>query len=173
MLLRFPKMWFLNVFCRFFSPDFFRWSGDANGNIRWTGHWTGFGSLVNPDLSVLPWLLLLLLAFSLWKKSGRGRRAVVYLSLAIIGVLTALTVVTTCFMSFQALEGFNTFGELMIDFSSANEVGRYFFPFMVAWFLAIATIWFDDPQPQSSLNLPNGPRANASPSRAAPAKKQR
>ncbi len=173
MLHRFPRMWFLNVFCRFFSPDFFNWSGDANGNIQWTGHWTGFGGLVNPDLSVLPWLLLLLLAYSLWKKPGRGRRAIVYLSLVIIGVLTALTVVTTCFMSLQALEGFNTFGEEMISFSGTNQVGRYFFPFFVAWFLAVASIWFDDPQPLPSTPTPNSPRNPASPGRATPSKKRR
>ncbi|MGD0743613.1 MAG: hypothetical protein ABSA45_00510 [Verrucomicrobiota bacterium] len=173
MLHRFPKMWFLNIFCRFFSPDFFNWSGDANGNIHWTGHWTGFGGLVNPDLSVLPWLLLLLLALSLWRKPGRGRRAIVYLGLAIIGVLTALTVVTTCFMSLQAGEGFRSFGELMIDFSGANEVGRYFFPLMVAWFLAVASIWFDDPQPSLAANAPNSARDNPLPGGATPSKKRR
>jgi len=155
MLHRFPRMWFLNIFCRFFSLDFFHWSADGNGNLQWIGHWTGLSSLVNPELSVLSWVLLLLAAFSLWKKPGRGRLTVAYLSLVTLAVLTFLTVVTTGYLSLQALEGVHTFGELMVGFVGTS-IGRYFYPFITACFLGIVAIWLIDrtPPPAPSPLIP-------------------
>ena len=168
MAHRFPNVWFLNVSCRFFSPDFFHWSGDSDGRIRWIGHWTGLSSLVNPGLSVLPWLLLFLLAISIWKKTGRARSAIACLSLTIVGVLTVLSIVITCFLSLQSLEGFHTFGGLMVDFSGPGEVGRYYYPFFVAWFLGMIAVWF--PQEKTPITQPVEPKAAVG---AAPRQKRR
>lgn len=164
-LHRFPQTWFLNVLGRFFNSDFFHWQ-PANGNhLQWAGKWTGPGSFVNEQLAVLPWLLLVLLALSLWK--GRARLALGSLTAVILGVFTILSFAISCIPIMQ--------GDLsnVIDFSGSNQVGRYYFPFFAAWFLAVAASWFDNPQPQSSVNVPNTPRAQAAPRREAPAKKQR
>lgn len=148
MLERFPNVWFLNVFNRFFSQKFFHWGADSDGHIRWDGEWTGLDSFFNQELAVLPWLLLFLLGVSFWFKTGASRRALLYLSMAIVGVLTVLTVVITCFLTLQAADGVHHFGELISDFSS-NVVGRYSYPFFVAWFLGTVLLWFpasqDDP----------------------------
>jgi len=147
MLHRLPRVWFLNVFCRFFDTDFSHWSADSDGKLQWLGHWTGFGSLVNPELSVLPWLLLVLAAFTLWKKPGRGRLTVICLSLVTLGVFTALSIVSTGYLSLQAREGIHHFGEQIVGFSG-SVVGRYFYPFVTACSLGIATIWLIDRTPR-------------------------
>jgi hypothetical protein len=162
-LHRFPQAWFLNVFGRFFNSDFFHWLS-ANGNhLQWAGKWTGPGSFVNEQLTVLPWLLLILLALALWK--GRARLALGSLTVVMLGVFTVLSFVIACLPAMQSdLSN-------VIDFSTGNQVGRYYFPFFAAWFLAVAVIWFDDPQPSPSATAPNSPRDNPPPSRAMPPQK--
>ena len=156
-LHRFPQTWFLNIFGRFFNSGFFHWQPGNHDHLQWTGKWTGFGGLVNEQLSVLPWLLLILLALAWWKR--RGRLALGSLTVVIIGVFTVLALVIACLPRMQ--------GDLAkaIDFSSSNEVGRYSYPFFAAWFLAVAAIWFDDPQSSQPSSPPNTPRASAAPSR--------
>lgn len=53
LLHRFGQMWFLNVFARFFSPDFFQWQA-VDDHLQWTGHWGGWNSFANAQLSILP-----------------------------------------------------------------------------------------------------------------------
>ncbi|MGA3284859.1 MAG: hypothetical protein ABSD57_10440 [Verrucomicrobiota bacterium] len=164
-LHRFPQAWFLNVFGRFFNSDFFHWQS-ANGNhLQWAGKWTGLGGFVNEQLTVLPWLSVILLALAWWQR--RARLALGSLSVVMLGVFTVLSFVIACLPRMQ--------GDLanVIDFSTSNQVGRYYFPFFAAWFLAVAAIWFDDPQPSPSAATPNSPRDHPSPGRATPPKKQR
>ena len=149
MLHRLPDVWFLNFSCRFFDPEFFHWSADTNGNLKWLGHWTGLGSLINPELSILPWLLLVLAAFTLWKKPGRSRLAIVCLGLATVAFATALAIVTTGYLSLQAREEVHNFGELMVGFST-SVVGRYLYPFTTACFLGLVAIWLVDRTPPSA-----------------------
>jgi len=167
MLHRLPRIWFLNIGCRLFDPDFFHWSADANGNLQWLGHWSGLGGLVNPELSVLPWLLLVLAVFTLWMKPGHSRLTVIYLCLVTIVFFTALAIVTTGYLSLQAREEVHNFGELMVGFSS-SVVGRYFYPFIAACFLGLVAIWLVDripppaPTPSNTAkktgNAPNARR---------------
>ena len=120
---------------------------------------------MNEQLSVLPWLLLILLALALWK--GRARLALGSLAIVMLGVLTVLSFAIVCLPRMQ--------GDLanVIDFSSSSNAGRYSYPFFAAWFLAVASAWFDNPQPPQPVNLPNTPRASAPPGRVLPSKKQR
>ena len=82
---------------------------------------------MNEQLSVLPWLLLALLVFTLWK--GRARLALDCLSLVMVGVFTILS------LAIASLPRMQSQVVRMIDFSTANQVGRYFYPFLAAWFL--------------------------------------
>jgi hypothetical protein len=159
---RFPQAWFLNVCGRFFNSDFFHWQSGDGDHLQWMGKWTGLGSLVNDQLTVLPWLLLVLLALALWK--GRARLVLGSLTLVIFGVFTVLSLVTACLSNVQSdLSN-------VIDFSTTADMGRYCYPFFAAWFLAVAAVWFDDALFSRPASAPNAPRAEPPTSRAVPAK---
>ena len=163
-LYRFHQTWFLNIFGRFFNNGFFHWLPGNHDHLQWAGKWIGFDGFVNEQLAVLPWLVVILLALAWWK--GRGRLALGSLTVVIIGVFTVLAFVIACLPRMQ--------GDLTnaIEFSTSNEVGRYSYPFFAAWFLAVAAIWFDDPQPLPSATTPHPPRDNPPPGPAKPSKKQ-
>jgi hypothetical protein len=139
---RFPQVWFLEFVARFFKPEFFHWQ--ANGeSLQWAGRWTGWDSLLNNQLSLLPWLLLILLVITLAFKS-KGRIPVVVLSGAVILVFSFLSLVVSC-LYYNSLS-------TSIDFAcNPDTVGRYAYPFFTAWFLGITALWFMDeknqPQP--------------------------
>ena len=140
ILHRFPQVWFLEVFARFFTPEFFHWQA-AGDSLQWVGHWTGWNSLLNEQLSILPWLLLVLLAISIIYKS-KGRVAIAVLSGVILFVFSFLSLVVSCLFP-DSLDG-------AIGFA-CDTVGRYYYPFFTAWFLGIVAVWFMDeknlPQP--------------------------
>lgn len=164
-LHRFPQAWFLNVFGRFFNSDFFHWQSAIGNRLQWAGKWTGPGSFVNEQLTVLPWLLLILLALAWWKK--RARLALGSLTVVMLGVFTVLSFVVACLPLMQSdLSN-------VIDFSTANQMGRYYYPFFAAWFLAVVVIWFDDPQASQPASHSKSPSASTLPGPAAPSKKQR
>jgi hypothetical protein len=143
---RLPQAWFLDVAGRFFDTEFFRWQSLDGDRLHWAGRFAGLGSLVNDQLSVLPWLLLVLLAFTYWR--GRARLALLSLSLVILGVFTTLSLVIACLPRMQSHLS------RVIEFSTANQVGRYCYPFFVAWFLATAAVWFDDARSPSGRDPP-------------------
>ena len=133
--------WSLNVFNRFFSHEFFHWTTNNEGSLAWAGHWTGLGSLCNPELAVLPWLVLFLLAFFLWKGKGNSRQVVGCLSVAIIAAMTILAFVITGYLSLMSAGETREFNTHMIDFSS-DVVGRYYYPLFTAWFLGMVSLSF-------------------------------
>lgn len=128
---RFPQIWFLDVFARFFNSAFFHWQAD-NNSLQWIGHWTGWSSLVNEQLAVLPWLLVVLLILAVVYKS-RGRLA--------IGLLSAVMLVTFTFLSFVVSSLKKDDLQSGIDFA-CGIVGRYYYPFFTAWFLGATALWF-------------------------------
>ncbi|HEU6449420.1 MAG TPA: hypothetical protein VFV23_13390 [Verrucomicrobiae bacterium] len=130
---RFPQTLLLDVGCRFFDKEFFKWQTPDKEHLQFVGHWNGFKSLANPELSALPWLLLVFIGFSLWKKS-RERFALVVLLAVIFGELAFLSFVISCLARMQADVA------QVIDFGT-NVVGRYYYPFFVACFLGTALIW--------------------------------
>ena len=134
-LTRFPQVWFLNLCSRFFGPDFAQWQAGDKGGLVWTGHWTSLGSLVNKELTVLPWLILVLLAIALFK--ARNRFTVLLVSGASLAVFTVLALVIASLNRMQA-DVAN-----VIDFAT-NVVGRYYYPFLMAWFLGLVAVWFAD-----------------------------
>jgi hypothetical protein len=139
-LHRFPQVWFLDVFARFFSPDFFQWRAD-NDHLQWVGHWTGLGSFVNDQLAVLPWLLLVLIFISIASKPS-GRPVVGVFSAVVLLLFTFLSFVVSCLKKDDL--------QSAIDFT-CGIVGRYYYPFFSAWFLATTAIWFADPKPAAQL----------------------
>jgi hypothetical protein len=139
VLHHFPQALFLNIAARFFGPQYFQWTADGD-HLQWTGHWTGLGSLVNAELSVLPWLLLVFLVFSLIFKP-RGRIALGILSAVILGVFTFLSFVVVCLPHWDLTQLVNL---------ACNISGRHYYPFFVAWFLGVAALWFmDEKGPQA------------------------
>ncbi len=85
----FRKVWFLEVFARFFRPVFVQ--GQANNyHLPFAGLWTGLSSLLNDQISALPWLLIALLIISIIYKS-RGRMTIAVLSGVTIAVFTSNT----------------------------------------------------------------------------------
>jgi hypothetical protein len=157
-LHRFPQAWFLNIGGRFFNSDFFHWQ-DSSGHLQWAGKWTGLGSLVNEQLTVLPWLLVILLVLALWQR--RHRLAVGSLTVATLGVFTILAFVISCLPRMQS-DLSNA-----IDFSSSDEVGRYSFPFFTAWFLGVMVIWFLSLEPPPADPPPESARSDARSNRPA------
>jgi hypothetical protein len=137
VLHRFPQVWFLEVFARFFKPEFFHWQA-AGESLQWAGHWTGWNSLLNDNLSLLPWLLLALLIISIVYKS-KGRITIVALSGIVILVFSFLSLVVSC-LYYDSLSH-------SIDFA-CNTVGRYYYPFFTAWFLGTTAVWFMDEKSQ-------------------------
>jgi hypothetical protein len=127
----YPRVWFAEVFARFFSADFFHWQATAT-SMQWSGHWSGWNSLLNEQLSILPWLLVVLLVISIIYKS-KGRVTIVVLSGIILFVFSFLSLVVSCLYANNLSDA--------IDFA-CNTVGRYYYPFFTAWFLGTAAIWF-------------------------------
>lgn len=147
VLHRFPQVWFLEVFARFFTSGFFHWQ-PAGQSLQWAGRWTGCDSLLNEQLSVLPWLLVALIIISIIFNS-KGRLALATLSGIIILVFSFLSIVVSC-LYYDDLPQ-------CIDFA-CNTVGRYYYPFFTAWFLGTAAIGFMDektPPPPALQPEPN------------------
>ncbi len=134
-LHRFPQVLFLNTGSRFFNGDFFRWQPGGQGHLDWVGQWAGFGSLVNEQLTLLPWLLLILVLLALWHK--RSRLATASLSAVVLGVLVVLALTLSCLPYIQNDPA------MLVHYSGPDEVGRYSYPFFTAWFLGVMIIWFD------------------------------
>jgi hypothetical protein len=144
VLRRFPQTVFLSFGQRFFHTSFFHWDPD-NDHLHFTGKWQGFDSFSGPELSLLPWLLLALIALTFWKKPAH-RLALTALLAVILGELLMLSLVISCLGKMQA-----SLYELIIF--TSGIVGRYYYPFFTACFLGAMAIWFLDriPVPASDL----------------------
>ena len=141
LLHRFPQVWFLDIFARFFSSDFFRWQAD-NNHLHWAGKWDGLASFANNELAVLPWLAAALFVLSMIYKP-RGRNVVGLLSAIVLAIFTFLSFVVSCLHT-QNLES-------AIDFA-CSVVGRYYYPFYIAWFLGTVAFWLIDDKTPSAVN---------------------
>ena len=144
-LRNFPQIWFLSVFGCFFSQDFFHWTVGDNGGLQWSGHWVGLGGLVNQQFNVLPWLFILLLGLSLWKRNRRT--TVLVLTLVILSTLAALSFIMGCLPQLQ--------GNVSQVITISAGAGRYFYPYLTAWFLGIMLTWFlsQPPPPVPHKNI--------------------
>jgi hypothetical protein len=132
-LRRLPQLVLVGVVGRFFSQGFFLWGSVDHDHLQWIGRWNGLRSLVNPELSVLPWLLAAVLAVDLrWVPGHRG--VLVALSGSVVGVLGVLCLAMACLPMMQADV------LLVIDYGR-DVVGRYCYPFFLAWFLGIMAPW--------------------------------
>ena len=169
VLACYPRALFLYIFGRFFNSEFFHWLLKDNIHLQWDGKWIGLNSLVNEQLAVLPWLLLVLLAFSVWKK--REWPALLCLTLTMLGMFAFLSFVISCLSYTQSDTPNVADFSCAFTFYGSGGMGRYFYPFFTAWFLGIAALWFDDPQPSPSAATPNPPRDNPPSRRAKPSKK--
>lgn len=155
VLHRYPQVWFLEIFARFFNSKFFHWQPHGQ-SLQWAGHWIGWNSLLNEQLSFLPWLLIALLAISMIYKS-KGRATVAVLSAIILVVFSFLALVVSC-LYYDDLQQ-------SIDFaSSADTIGRYYYPFFTAWFLGTAAVWFKDETSQPPPALQPAKKPSLTPS---------
>jgi hypothetical protein len=140
VLTCYPTALFLQISGRFFNSDFFHWTLENNTHAHWDGKWTGISSLANEQMSILPWLLLVLLAFSFWKK--RQPAALFSLSLAILGIFAFLPFVISCLCYTESYTPNTVSLAYGFAYYENVEMGRYFYPFLTAWFLGIAYVWF-------------------------------
>jgi hypothetical protein len=140
VLVDYPKVLLMDVFGRFFNTGFFHWTLNGKTHPQWDGKWMGLSSLANEQMSVLPWLVLVLLAFSFWKK--RQPRVLLSLTLAILGMLAFLPFVITCLCYTQSDTPHAPDLTYGFAYYENVEMGRYLYPFLTAWFLGIAYVWF-------------------------------
>ena len=140
---RFPQTLMLDLGSRFFSRDFFLWESPDKDHLQYAGHWQGESSLINPELSLLPWVVVILAAFVFWQKA-RQRLALGALLLVILGQFTILCFAMSCLAGFQKdLNG-------VIGFSG-EPVGRYFYPFFATLFLGVTALWLARSEPEPTL----------------------
>jgi hypothetical protein len=147
VLHRYPQTLFLGIGGRFFNPIFFDWKSPDKDHLRFVGQWQGRNTFAGPELSLLPWILLLLLGLTFWKKPSH-RLALSALLAVIVGQLFALLFIISSLATKQA-----NLNEV-IDFTGVI-VGRYFYPFFAACFLGTMAIWLveDDSTPIKTQEL--------------------
>ncbi|HUE37574.1 MAG TPA: hypothetical protein VMO20_09300, partial [Candidatus Acidoferrum sp.] len=114
--------------------------------------------------AVLPWLLVILLVFSFWKK--RQTWPLLVLSAVMFGMMAFFTVVLTG-VAYTESDVPNTidYQSLFVDWNGSIMIGRYCFPFFIGWFLGVALLWFPDgtatrpiPQPEKKIAAPLAPK---------------
>jgi hypothetical protein len=136
VLRRFPQTFFLSMGHRFCDLGFFCWKTADNNHLQFAGQWQGLNSFEGPELSILPWLLLLILALSFWKKPTHRLVLAAFLAV-ILGELAALALVISCLPIMQANLS------VVIEFAR-DIIGRYYYPFFLACFLGTMALWFLD-----------------------------
>jgi hypothetical protein len=164
VLVSYPKILFLDVFGRFFSSGFFHWTLIDNIHPQWDGKWAGLSSLINEQMSILPWLLLVLVAFSFLKK--RQPMALSCLSLAILAMMAFLPFVITCLCHTQSDTPHSADLTPGFRYYENNQMGRYLYPLFTAWFLGTAYVWFANdriPSPPKDQALKKAPAQKPSP----------
>lgn len=129
-----PEILGLGLGGRFFSLDFFKWTVGGDGRLQWAGQWHGLRTLINYHLSVVPWLSLGLLGYSLWK--GHCRRVFLQLTFVTFAVFVFLAFVLACVPHDPSAEAAYVLAK------TGEDMGRYFYPFFVAWFLGMASTWW-------------------------------
>lgn len=132
-LRRIPQTLFLAFGYRYFNHAFFNWDSSDKDHLQYIGHWQGLNSFAGPELSLLPWMLLILVALTFWKKPAH-RLALGALLAVVVGELFTLSSIISCLRPMQSsvIE--------VIGFTS-EIVGRYFYPFLTACFLGTMAIW--------------------------------
>lgn len=151
---------------RFFNGGFFHWQLSDTSHLKWNGQWSGISSLVNEQMSILLWVMLFLLILSLWKKPQK--LALICLSAATFAVIALITLalIGVAYITWGKQDT-TLYQSVYIDWNCSDDVGRYFYPFFVAWFLAVVTLWFWDgkelqPQPVQPNEGPLQPPARKS-----------
>ena len=152
----------LYIFGRFFNDNYFSWQPDAAGHLHWNGQWLGMASFVNEHNAVLPWLLVILLALSFWKKRAHWL-ALVSASFVMIALMAFLALILVCLGYTESdVPGTINYTNVFVDWNNDRDIGRYYYPLFTAWFLAIVMLWFPAekpqpepvPSPQESLKPP-------------------
>jgi hypothetical protein len=143
VLHRYPQTLFLGIGRRFFSPSFFYWDSPDKDHLHYIGGWMGRNTFAGPELSVLPWILLILLGLTFWKKPAH-RLTLGTLLAVILGQIFALSFIISSLRPKQSdlneVIGFT--GEI---------VGRYFYPFFIACFLGTMAIWLLDRESEPAI----------------------
>ena len=140
-LARFPRILEIGMARRFFHPDFASWTETPDGRLNWSGQWQGWRSLTNDHLFVLPWLSLLLLAISLWRR--RHPMLLLSLTLVVIGVLVIVCLVLA---SLPPLFPQGSDAAFILG-KTSDDMSRYSYPFFAAWFLGLVSAWFGQETP--------------------------
>ncbi len=148
---RLPQIFLLDIGGRLFDKKFFEWKTEDKDHVYYTGSWSGLKNFENPELSLLPWLTVLITALSFWKKP-RQRSALGILLLIMLGQFLILSLAMSCLASMQKDVS------QVIEFSGF-ELARYYYPFFLATFLGIISIWFT----HSHISVSEMPTNNSAP----------
>ena len=160
---RLPQTFLLNTGRQFFSPEFFNWEAADKDHLKFAGQWNGVRSLLNPQMSLLPWFMLLLGGFTFWKKP-RQRLALGTLVGVLLCQFLILSLAISCLAWVQADVA------SAIAYAGVDTAGRYYYPFILAGFLGLMTVWMVDRAPLAGADK----TSPANPPRpAARSKKQR
>lgn len=131
---RFPQMLFLSIGQRMFHGAFFKWDAPDQNHLHFIGKWQGVDSFAGPEFSIAPWLLLILIGLTFWKRPSH-RITLAALLAVVLGQVLVLSFVISCLNQMQA-----SLSDL-IKFSE-TIVGRYYYPFFTACLLGTLAIWF-------------------------------
>ena len=137
-LAKFPGILEVGIARRLFHQDFATWTETPDGSLQWSGQWQGWRSFSNDHLYMLPWLSLLLLAISLWRK--RHPMPLLCLTGVVFGVFAVVCLVLACLPQLfpQGTDAAFILGK------TGDDMSRYFYPFFTAWFLGIVSMWFGE-----------------------------
>jgi hypothetical protein len=135
---RFPQMLFLSIGQRMFHSAFFKWDSPDNTHLHFIGKWQGIHSFASQEFSIIPWLLLILIGLTFWKKRSH-RMALATLLAIVLAQVLILSFVISCLSQMQSSV------PDLIKFSE-TIVGRYYYPFFTVCLLGTLAIWFLDQQ---------------------------
>lgn len=135
-----PKLFCILLARQFLNPGFAKWSATDDGQLHWTGHWTGVSSLFNQISFGFAWVCLLL-TILLWL-AAPARRPVIIWTVAVY--LSAVAVFSVVFASFVSISGLN---HVIFERTADNTNVRYLFPLLLAWCATMVMLFRVDEKP--------------------------
>jgi hypothetical protein len=111
------------------NNEFAVWTSPDNQHAVWEGHWVGWQSMVDAATQGVGWVCVLLLVVA-WSRGGRRRTVALGLGLVFLVFALGISLVWSAVQSSPMNYSVALFG------SEGSIAGRYFYPVLMAWFVA-------------------------------------